>query len=99
MKPSSIENRIIELKQEIANKPKELGKRLEAVGVSQRQLDSLIEKDNKSLKEELEGLEIQRQFILDRRNGWKPKVIWDMLVPIIVAVVTSYIVAAFLSGS
>ncbi|KKS96766.1 hypothetical protein A3B05_00015 [Candidatus Giovannonibacteria bacterium RIFCSPLOWO2_01_FULL_43_160] len=44
-------------------------------------------------------LEAERRFIIDRRNGWKPKVIWDVLVPIVVAVATAYIVATFVSGA
>lgn len=48
-KLSSTEKRIIELKQEIANKSKELAERLVDVGVSQSQLDGLVKQDNLNL--------------------------------------------------
>lgn len=47
---------------------------------------------------EISALNLKRQFILDKRNGWKPKILWDVLVPITVALITSYIVAKFISG-
>ena len=48
---------------------------------------------------EIAILESERSFILDKRNDWKPRIIWDVLIPIAVSVVTSYIVIAFVSGS
>jgi len=48
---------------------------------------------------EIAALEAERQFILDKRNGWKQKVIWGVLVAIAVSVVATYIVTAFISGS
>lgn len=46
----------------------------------------------------IDVLEDERKFILDRRNGWKPKVIWDVLVPIVVTVITTFIISKFISG-
>jgi hypothetical protein len=37
-------------------------------------------------------LKQKRQYILDDRNGWKLKFFWNIAVPIIVAVITAYIV-------
>ena len=37
-------------------------------------------------------LEKELQFILDERNSWKSKIIWNIIVPVIVSVVTAYIV-------
>ncbi len=96
MKLSSIENRIIELKQEITNKPTELSKRLEDIGVTQHQLDGLVEKDNNPLQAELEKLEFKRQFILDRRDNLFWKTIWNILVPILVSITTTYFIVKFL---
>lgn len=48
---------------------------------------------------EISALNLERQFILDKRNGWKPKIFWNVFVPIAVALITSYIVAKFISGS
>ncbi len=95
MKLFSIEKRIIELKQEIAKKPKELRKRLEDVGVSQSQLDGLVENENEPLQDELKKLEIKRQFILDRRNSWVAKSVWNVVVPIVISVITAYLVSVF----
>ena len=83
------------LKQEIAKKPKELRKRLEDVGVSQSQLDGLVENENEPLQDELKKLEIKRQFILDRRNSWVAKSVWNVVVPIVISVITAYLVSVF----
>lgn len=40
-------------------------------------------------------LERKRQFILDRRNDWKAKGIWNIIVPIVVSVITAYLVSVF----
>ena len=38
------------------------------------------------------ALEKERQHILDGRNSWKSKIFWDVSVPIIVAVITTYLI-------
>ena len=38
-------------------------------------------------------LERKRQFILDRRNSWKAKLAWGLVIPIIVSIITAYIVS------
>lgn len=90
-KLSSIEEKIIELKKEMDGKPSELGKRLQDVGVSQSQLNELVKKDTVPLQAKLEKLEIQRQFILDRRGNLFWKAIWNVAVPILVSIGTTYI--------
>ncbi|MDO8451836.1 MAG: hypothetical protein Q7S76_03120 [bacterium] len=40
-------------------------------------------------------LQLYRQFILDGRNGWKTKSLWDVAIPITVAVITAYLVSVF----
>lgn len=40
-------------------------------------------------------LELERQFILDERNNWKSRMVWNVLVPIIVSLVTSFLIAKF----
>lgn len=45
------------------------------------------------LRSEKSVLQMKRQFILDRRGSWKSRIIWDMLVPITLAIVTAYITA------
>lgn len=41
-------------------------------------------------------LQLKRQFILDERNGWKAKSLWNIVVPIIVSVITAYLVATWI---
>ena len=42
-------------------------------------------------------LEKERQFILDERNsGWKSKIIWGVFTPIVVSLVTSYLLTVFI---
>lgn len=76
-----------------------------------RRIHNLSEDFSNSEDDYIEGLEIgwldnekallqlKRQFILDRREGWKSRVIWNILVPIVVAVITAYIVGNAVAGS
>lgn len=43
----------------------------------------------KLLRNELEELETKRKFLLDRRESWLPKALWNVLVPIIVSIIAS----------
>jgi len=36
-------------------------------------------------------LQLKRQFILDRRSSWMAKIIWDVIIPIVLAIITAYI--------
>jgi hypothetical protein len=40
-------------------------------------------------------LNLKRQFILDERNGWKARVIWSILVPIVVSVIVTLVLLPF----
>jgi len=76
-----------------------------------RRIHNLSENFSNSDDDYVEGLEIgwldnekallqlKRQFILDRREGWKSRVIWNILVPIVVAVITAYIVGNAVAGN
>ncbi len=44
---------------------------------------------------EITDLKSKRQFILDRRSGWKPKIFWNVLIPIMVSTITAYLVSVF----
>ena len=83
-----IEKRIIEIKKEIAGKPKEL-----KAPIAQVLLDGQIRNAIKPLQEELAILEIKRQFILDKRDSLFSRVIWNIVVPIIVSSVTAFLVS------
>ena len=70
-----------------------------------RRLHNLKENYSSSIEDEMEAmdisfldveqakLEMKRQFILDRREGWKAKVVWNIVVPIFLAIITAYFVA------
>ena len=56
-------------------------------------IDDEIEADDiEYLDVEKTQLQLKRQFILDERNGWKAKSIWNVIVPIIVSIITAYVV-------
>ena len=59
-------------------------------------IDDEIEADDiKYLDVEKTRLQLKRQFILDGRNGWKAKGVWNIVVPIVVSVITAYLVSVF----
>lgn len=76
-----------------------------------RRIHNLSEDFSNSEEDYIEGLEIgwldnekallqlKRQFILDRREGWKARIVWNILVPIVVAVITAYVVGSMVVGS
>lgn len=43
----------------------------------------------------IDTLEAQRKFILDRRESWLPKTIWNFFVPIAVSIIISLLVVRF----
>ena len=89
-KLQKIEKRITELKIEISNKPEEIhAKNIKSGGIiTQGQFERMVESENKKLKDELDILEKERQFIVDRKDPLWVKIIWNIIVPIIVTVIT-----------
>lgn len=57
--------------------------------------DEIEAGDIRYLDVEKTQLQLKRQFILDKRNGWKAKSVWNVIVPIIVSVITTYLVSLF----
>src|SRR3990167_11233174 len=54
-------------------------------------IDDEIEADDiEYLDVEKTQLRLKRQFILDKRESWLPKTIWNFIIPIIVAIITAY---------
>ena len=45
--------------------------------------------DLPKLESELNDLKAERSFMLDRRESWLPKMLWNILVPIVVSIVVS----------
>lgn len=46
---------------------------------------------------EKEGLMLERQFILDKREGLMPKLTWNLMIPIVVAIIVSFFTTIFVS--
>lgn len=88
--PFKIQKRILKILNQVHGKEKELSKRLQDEGVSQSQLDKLVEKETKSLNEEKEILESQKQFAYQ---------FWMTLANIIVVIIStmSFLVTLWLS--
>lgn len=60
--------------------------------------DQIMEADEIAhLDVEKAQLQLKRQFIIDRRESWLPKTIWNLIVPIIAAIITAYITAALVT--
>lgn len=85
-KPTSlkkIENRLLEIEHE---KPMCIHDSEENYSGS---IEDEIEAENiKYLDIEKAQLQLKRQFILDKRNNWMTKSIWNIVVPIAVSIIT-----------
>ena len=55
-------------------------------------ISPFVDGDIKEIENHNKVLEKERQHILDGRNSWKSKIFWDVSVPIIVAVITTYLI-------
>jgi len=53
--------------------------------------DTIEADDIKYLDIEKGKLQLTRQFILDKRDDWKAKVLWSIIAPTIVASIVAYI--------
>jgi len=83
-----IENRLLEIEHE---KPMRIHNMKEdSLGFDEAEIESM---DISYLDVERKKLQLKRQFILDGRGGWKAKGFWNVAVPIIVSVITAYLVA------
>ena len=82
-----IEERLLEIERE---KPMRIYHARENYSGSME--DEIEADDIKYLGVEKTQLQLKRQFILDRRNGWKAKGIWDIALPIVASVITAYLV-------
>ncbi len=81
-----IEERILDLKDELEAIRSPLGKR----GMYFTTLT-----DEKEIESELDKLTIRRQFILDKRDSLFWKIVWNIIVPVVVATITAYMVSKF----
>lgn len=84
-----IENRLLEIEEE---KPMRIHNLNE--NFSGDTMDHLMESDAIDyLDIEKAKLLLKRQFLLDKRNSWKNRIIWDILVPIFLSGITAYFVS------
>ena len=58
--------------------------------------DEIEADDIEYLDVEKTRLQLKRQFILDERNSWKAKSVWNVIVPIIVSIITAFVVSVLL---
>lgn len=57
-------------------------------------LEAIMEADEiKYLDVEKRQLHLKRQFILDNRNNWRTKTVWNIAVPIVISIITAYIIS------
>lgn len=81
-----IEKEIFLVKQEMFNLPEKLKR-----PVTQGVLDGLVEKAKRPLLHRLDLLTTERDFLISKREALLPKTIWNLIVPVIVSVVTAYL--------
>ncbi|OGI95042.1 hypothetical protein A2917_01520 [Candidatus Nomurabacteria bacterium RIFCSPLOWO2_01_FULL_42_17] len=82
-----IEKEILEIKEEIFDLPNKLRK-----PIPQSILDGQFDQAKKPLVHRLEILEHKRNFLIDKRESWLPKTIWNLLIPIIISIIVSWFV-------
>lgn len=83
IKLHKVEKRILELKDELAE-AKSPYKSIVFVRGGREELESALER-----------LTTERQFILDRRNNLFWRLIWNVVVPVVVATITAYLISVF----
>ncbi|MCX6731814.1 MAG: hypothetical protein NTX55_02380 [Candidatus Parcubacteria bacterium] len=86
-----IEKRLLEIEEE---KPRRIHNASENYSGSWD--DELETLDIAYLDVEKAILQMKRQFILDKRNNWRARVFWNIVIPIIVAIITAYLVSIFI---
>lgn len=97
----SIENRIAEIQKQISQTYETAYKKYSVKDHADMAAEG---GKTKLLRNELDELEIKRKFLLDRRESWLPKTLWNVVVPILSSIVTSivtlyvskYFISAFL---
>ena len=52
----------------------------------------ILEHEAIEIKKYNEILNLKKQYILDKRNGWILKLIWSIIAPVIVALLTSILI-------
>lgn len=86
MSLSKIEKRILEINKTLVDptRAKEMGGR----GITQHFVEANLAAANRPLLDERAQLEVERQFILDRRDSLFWRFIWNIVVPFAVSIIT-----------
>ena len=86
MSISKIEKRILEINKILVDpvRREEMGGR----GITQHFVEANLAAVNKPLLEERAQLEVERQFLLDRRDSLFWRFVWNILVPVVVSTIT-----------
>jgi hypothetical protein len=96
IKLKNIEKRIVEIQKQISQTYETAYKRFPVKDHADMAAEG---GKTKLLRNELEELETKRRFLLDRRESWLPKTIWNVVIPIaisiIVTILTLYITNRF----
>jgi len=93
MRLKKIENRILEINNILSDPVR---KAQISVGIPTELYNDRLEQANRPLHEEKAQLETKRNFIIESRGtGFASKIIWNILVPIFVTVVTVYILKRY----
>ncbi len=96
MRLNKIEKRIIEIKKTLADpvRERDMGR-----GLTMDFFEKVLRNENRPLEEELEQLILERDFIIDKRENFLWKALWNVAVPVLVSVITTFIVTKFLTHS
>ena len=86
IKLKSIESRIIEIQKQISQIYMTAYKKYPVKDHADMAAEG---GETKLLRNELETLETRRKFLLDRRESWLPKSIWNVVIPIVVSIIAS----------
>lgn len=86
-----IEKDIINLKKNLLKNEDQQFYNLSKKKVEVSNLESAIRMVTSEMRSEIEVLELERKFILDRRNSLFWRIIWNILIPITVSVGTVYL--------
>lgn len=87
---------------QIENELVENQKRMNEIDYIMREGDYASNKDPAILGHEYEQivdqnkvLELKRKYLLDRWHGWKQRIFWDIAAPVIITIITAYLLNNF----
>ena len=88
---NKIEKRILQITKLIARDSVQRG--LSGKGIERHFVEDQMKAEDAPLLKEKEQLDLKRQFILDRRNSLFWRIIWNIIVPISVTLITTFVIS------